>query len=117
MVIICSVSLKHYLQISARDSIIAILSFLLTCAHEHGTSPTDELLSTVDVCLTVCYTRACHPPEVLTHSLRLLMVVRQVIDSPPGNVMHILHALDSGICLWIEDHTEVMSDDQFNSVV
>lgn len=100
-----------------RHSIIAVLGFLLTCAHEHGSSPTDELLSTVDVCLTVCYSRACHSPEVLTHSLRLLNVVRHVIISGSDNVMHILRALGSSLCLWIEDHSEVMCDDEFNAVV
>lgn len=100
-----------------RASIIAVLGFLLTCTRDHGNSPTDDLLFMVDVCLTVDYSRACHSPEALTYSLQLLSVVRHVIVSAPSNVMHILCALSSGLCLWIEDHTEVMSDDEFNSVV
>ena len=71
----------------------------------------------VDVCLTACYGQARHSPEVLTHSLELLNVIRHVLASTPGNAMGILQALCSSLCLWIEDHTEVMSDHQFNSVV
>ena len=100
-----------------RDSTIAVLGFLLTYAHEHVNSPTDELLSMVDVCLTACYGQACHSSEALTHSLKLLNVIRHVIASAPGNVMGILQALCNSLCLWIEDHSEVMSDDEFNSVV
>ena len=71
----------------------------------------------VDVCLTVSYSRAGHSPVELTRSLELLNVIRHVIVSEPGKVMHILQALCSSLCLWIEDHTEVMSNDEFNSVV
>lgn len=71
----------------------------------------------IDVCLTVSYSRARHSPEALTRSLELLNVIRCVVVSAPGKVMHILQALCSSLCLWIEDHTEVMSNDEFNSVV
>ncbi|KAF8133804.1 hypothetical protein EV363DRAFT_1567111, partial [Boletus edulis] len=101
-------------EVETWDSIIPILGFLLTC--EHSNSPADELLFTIDVCLTVCYNQAHHSPEALTNSLKLLNVIRHAIVSAPGNVMHILQALRSSLCLWIEDHNEVMSDDEFNSV-
>lgn len=100
-----------------RESITVVLGFLLTCTHEHGNSPTNDLLSRVDGCLAVSYSRAGHSPEALTYSLELLNVIRHVIISAPGRVMHILQALCSSLCLWIEDHAEVMSNDEFNSVV
>ncbi|KAF8551674.1 hypothetical protein OG21DRAFT_1605154 [Imleria badia] len=104
-------------EVETWDSIMTVLAFLLTCTHDHGNSPPDDLLSTIDVCLTVCYSRARHSPEALTYSLQLLSVIRHVIVSAPGNVMRILHTISSSLCLWIEDHTEVMSDVEFNSVV
>lgn len=100
-----------------RESIVAVFGFLLMCTYEHGNSPTDDLLSIVDDCLAASYSRACHSSEALTHSFDLLNVIRHVIVSAPGKVMDILQALCSSLCLWIEDHNEVMSNDEFNSVV
>lgn len=71
----------------------------------------------LNACLTVAYGRARHSSEALARSLRLLNVVRDVAVSDPSKVMRILRALCSSLCLWIEDHTEVMSDDEFNSAV
>ncbi|KAH0832070.1 hypothetical protein J3R83DRAFT_12978 [Lanmaoa asiatica] len=109
----------HHFQgkdVETWESITAVLGFFLTYTHERGNFPTNELLSMVAVCLTVSYSRARHSPEVLTHSLELLDAVHRVIVSARGKVMHILQALCGSLCLWIEDHTEVMSNDEFNSV-
>ncbi|KAG9315759.1 hypothetical protein JVU11DRAFT_3408 [Chiua virens] len=99
------------------ESIIPVLGFLLSCTcDERGYLLTDELVSMVDVCLSVSYGRARHSPELLKRSLGLLNVIRKVIVSVPGKVTQTLHALRGCLCLWIEDNTEVMSDDEFNSV-
>lgn len=94
-----------------------MLGFLLTSCRNDANLPADELLSIVNVSLTVSYSRVQHSPEALPHSLGLLNVIRCVIVSVPGRVIHILRALCSGLCLWIEDRAEVMSDDEFNSMV
>lgn len=71
----------------------------------------------LDACLIVSYSRARHSPQELITCLELLNVIRRLIVLSPGKVMHILQALRSSLCLWIEDPTEVMSNDEFNSVV
>ncbi|KAF9221620.1 hypothetical protein BS17DRAFT_785072 [Gyrodon lividus] len=100
------------------ESALAVLCIVLAHSRGEGRSPSAELLCTVNTVLSVSYSRAADSPDLLEHSFQLLAVVRDVIvSSTPAQVMHILLALRSSLRLWIEDRLEVMSIDDFNSVV
>ncbi|KIK91247.1 hypothetical protein PAXRUDRAFT_830994 [Paxillus rubicundulus Ve08.2h10] len=99
-------------------SALAVLCIIFGYSHREGRSPSADLLSTVDAVLSVSYSRAADSPELLGYSLRLLVAVRDgIVSAAPAQVMHIVLALRNSLPLWIEDRIEVMSINDFNSVV
>jgi hypothetical protein len=95
-----------------------VLCIIFGYSHREGRSPSADLLCTVDAVLSISYSRAADSPELLEYSLRLLVAVRDgIVSSAPAQVMHIVVALRNSLPLWIEDRIEVMSINDFNSVV
>lgn len=81
---------------------------------DKDTLPT-EVFYLIDDTLDVMYPPR---PELLSTSLQLVRLVGEVISSAPLSlIVPLLTAIRKSLCRWIEDRSEVLLEEEYNSVV
>ncbi|KAH7885264.1 hypothetical protein F5I97DRAFT_2032165, partial [Phlebopus sp. FC_14] len=101
-----------------RLSMPALLGVITACFQAERVLPSDVVLRSVDNALISSYDRALDSADSNSPSLDLLAALRDYVrGSTPAQVLHLLVTLRHGLQIWIEDKSEVVSIDDFNTMV
>ncbi|KIN99597.1 hypothetical protein M404DRAFT_30266 [Pisolithus tinctorius Marx 270] len=100
------------------ELVIQVLTAIFCNFMENGHMPRDSVLGPIDTALSCLYSQRQATSDAFKHVFYLFAVLRNWITvSSPDNVLVILVALRNGLCLWIEDRSHIMREDDFNAVI
>ncbi|KAG6334256.1 hypothetical protein ID866_4831 [Astraeus odoratus] len=100
------------------ESAVQVLAVVLSSFSGKEYLPPDTVLTAVNRTLSLAYDQHSAGRATSKSVLRLLTVIREhITGSLPEDVVVLLAALRTGLGLWIEDKMEIMTVDDFNSVI
>ncbi|KAI6039331.1 hypothetical protein EDC04DRAFT_3009874 [Pisolithus marmoratus] len=100
------------------EFVIQVLTAIFCNFLEKVHMPRDSVLRPIDTALSCIYNQRPATSNAFKHVFHLFAILRNWITaSLPENVLVLLVALRTGLCLWIEDKAETMREEDFNAVI